>query len=407
MSCRRVVRVAPSIDRGGAGIPAWARRSVGVRDIRHAHLRSGPLWFSEGMRESTIHAGIDARILADTRWMVVPEPLLEQMLRGARVRTIDARGTILGLADSTPRAGILLAGTARAFLAAADGRQLTVRYTRRGALIARRSYLLGGHSPVAIDAVTDVELLELDAVPFLKLVETEAAVARMVLAELSGLLEDVYATVADAAFGTVREKVARHLLALSGDGHVGERRIAPITQQQLADGVGTMREVAARALRDLRAEGIIATAPGSIEILDAARLAASLGAWQVAGELQHDVRGNVEAILESAPNATLTVGAGGEIAAVNSLAESVFGWERTELVGRSVEVLVPERLREGHVHRRADYIADPVPRPVYLRTGLSARRRDGSEFPAWVGLTSVDTPEGALVVATVVDRSAG
>ena len=360
----------------------------------------------EDMRESTIPAGIDARILADTRWMEVPETLLEQMLRGARVRTIAARGTIFGLTGSGPGAGILLAGTARAFLAAADGRQLTVKYARRGALIAHRSYLLGGHSPVAIDAVTDVELLELDAVPFLNLVETEAALARVVLAELSRRLEDVYATVADAAFGTVREKVARHLLALSGDGRAGERRIAPITQQQLADGVGTMREVAARALRDLRAEGIIATAPGSIEILDATRLAASLGAWQAGAELRRDVREDVEAILEAAPNATLTVGAGGEIAAINSLAASIFGWERAELIGRSVEILVPERLREEHVDRRADFIADPVPRPVYLRRGLSARRRDGSEFPVWVGLNSVDTREGALVVATVVDRSA-
>jgi len=233
------------------------------------------------MGDTTVEEGVDARILADTRWADLPDSILSRMLAGAVVRHIAARGTIFGLGDSAPRAGILLAGTARAFIAAADGRQLSVRYARRGALLARRSYLLGGHSPVAIHAVTGVELLELDASPFIRLVETNTSVARMVLADLSRRLEDVYATVADAAFGTVREKVARHLLALSGDGHTGERRIAPITQQELADGVGTMREVAARALRDLRDEGVIATSPGSIEILDSARLAACLGAWQV------------------------------------------------------------------------------------------------------------------------------
>ena len=357
------------------------------------------------MGDTTVEEGVDARILADTRWADLPDSILSRMLAGAVVRHIAARGTIFGLGDSAPRAGILLAGTARAFIAAADGRQLSVRYARRGALLARRSYLLGGHSPVAIHAVTDVELLELDASPFIRLVETNTSVARMVLADLSRRLEDVYATVADAAFGTVREKVARHLLALSGDGHSGERRIAPITQQELADGVGTMREVAARALRDLRDEGVIATSPGSIEILDSARLAASLGAWQVAAAGQRDVREDVEAILEATPNASLTVGPAGEIKHLNSLAEALFGWSRRALIGRQVEVLVPERMRDQHVHHRADFTADPIPRPLYLRTDLHARRRDGSEFPAWVGLTTIETKAGPLVLATVVDRS--
>jgi CRP/FNR family transcriptional regulator len=357
------------------------------------------------MGDTTVEEGVDARILADTRWADLPDSILSRMLAGAVVRHIPARGTIFGLGDSAPRAGILLAGTARAFIAAADGRQLSVRYARRGALLARRSYLLGGHSPVAIHAVTDVELLELDASPFIRLVETNTSVARMVLADLSRRLEDVYATVADAAFGTVREKVARHLLALSGDGHTGERRIAPITQQELADGVGTMREVAARALRDLRDEGVIATSPGSIEILDSARLAASLGAWQVAAAGQRDVREDVEAILEATPNASLTVGPAGEIKHLNSLAEALFGWSRRALIGRQVEVLVPERMRDQHVHHRAEFTADPIPRPLYLRTDLHARRRDGSEFPAWVGLTTIETKAGPLVLATVVDRS--
>jgi CRP/FNR family transcriptional regulator len=360
------------------------------------------------MRESTIDAGGHARILADTHWTDLPEPTLERMLAGSRVRRVPARGTVFGLADPEPGAGILLGGTARAFLAAADGRQLTVRYARRGALLARRSYLLGGHSPIAIHAVTDIEILELDARPFLRLIETDVNVSRVVLAELGRRLEDVYATVADSAFGTVREKVARHLLALSEDGDRGGRRIAPITQQQLADGIGTMREVVARALRDLRREGIIATAPGSIEILDPARLAASLGAWQVAtASVDQDQGDDVEAILDATPNAIVAVGTDGAIAFVNAHAESTFGWRRAELVGRQVETLIPERLRTGHVHHRADFLADPVPRPLYFRTGLSAKRRDGTEFPVAVGLALVDTRRGAMVLATVVERSAG
>src|SRR5262245_12585962 len=360
------------------------------------------------MSDTTLEAGLDPQILADTFWTELPEPVLQRMLSCSSVRHVPARGTIFGLADPEPRAGILLDGTARAFLAAADGRQLTVRYARRGAFLARRSYLLGGHSPVAIHAVTDVELLELDARPFLALVETEATVARAVLAELSRRLEDVYATVADSAFGTVREKIARHLLALSADGRAGDRRIAPITQQELADGVGTMREVAARVLRDLRREGIVATTPGAIEILDPAKLAGSLGAWQLAAAgLEREPREEVEAILEASPNAIVTVGTGGEISYLNALADATFGWPRGELIGRQVETLIPDRVREQHVHHRADFLADPVPRPLYLRSGLCARRHDGTEFPVSVGLSMVDTRRGSMIIATVVDRSTG
>lgn len=360
----------------------------------------------EGMSETTLEAGPDARILANTFWTDLPERLLEAMLQGSRVRSIKARGTIFGLGEAEPCAGILLRGTARSFLAAADGRQLTLRYARRGALIAKRSYLLGGHSPVAIHAVTDVDLLELAARPFLRLVETDPAMARTVLAELSRRLEDVYATVADSAFGTVREKVARHLLALSGDGRDDERRIAPITQQELADAVGTMREVAARVLRDLRREGVVATAPRAIEILDPARLAGSLGTWQVAaGGLDQAGRADVEAILEASPNPILAVSPSGEISYMNALADATFGWARGALIGRQIEMLVPERIRDEHVHHRAEFLADPVPRPLSLRTGLSARRQDGTEFPVSVGLSLVDTRRGSMIIATVVDRS--
>ena len=70
-----------------------------------------------------------------------------------------------------------------------------------------------------------------------------------------------------------------------------------------------------------------------------------------------------------------------------------------------MEVLVPEPVREAHIHHRAEFVADPIPRPLYLRTDLQARRRDGSEFPVWVGLSTIETRGGELVLATVVDRS--
>jgi CRP/FNR family transcriptional regulator len=358
------------------------------------------------MSTTTLTARDGARILADTFWMDLPEPILGRVIQGARVRQVEARSPIFGLGDPAPRAGILLEGTARSFLAAADGRQLTVCYARRGALLTRRSYLLGGHSPIAIHAVTDVELLELDARPFLRQVETEVAVAGAVLAELGRRLEDVYATVADSAFGTVKEKVARHLLALSDDGHGGQRTVT-ITQQDLADAIGSMREVVARALRELRQEGIVATAAGSIKVLDPARLAAYLGAWQVAASPDLAAPRDLVGILEDGSHPIVAVDLDGAIVQVNSLAEAAFGWPRQELRGQNVEVLIPERLADLHRSHRASWVVDPIPRPMSRRTGLRARRRDGSEFPVAIGISTFENGPETLILATVVEIEAG
>jgi PAS domain S-box-containing protein len=358
------------------------------------------------MTQDTLDARVDARVLADTLWAELPHAVLRQVLHGASVRAVPARGTIFGIGEPGPRAGILLFGTARGFLAAADGRQLTVRYSRRGAFIGRRSYLLGGHAPVATHAVTDVEILDLEAPRFLQLAKTEVAVSVALLAELSRRLEDVHATVADGAFGSIRERVARHLLALTDDREPDGRRVARITQQELADGVGTMREVVARALGGFRKEGLIATSAGQIEILDATSLAASLGAWQVAASgLGPDLRQDVEAILEASPTAIIAVNPDGVIRYVNGLAEAMFGVGRSDVVGRQVEILLPEHLRERHVSYRGDFLADPVPRPLYQRTGLMAKRRDGTEFPVNVGLSPVDTRSGMMILATVAERA--
>jgi CRP/FNR family transcriptional regulator len=326
------------------------------------------------------------------------------MLQGAEVRSVAPRGTVYALDDHEPRAGILLSGTARAFLTATDGRQLTVRYARRGAFLGRSSPLLGGHIPVAVDAVTTVEILDLDARAFVQLLETDVAVSFALLAELSRRLEDVHATVADSAFGTVRERVARHLLALTDDLDSRGGRVTSITQQELADGVGTMREVVARALAEFRNEGLIATGSGRIEVLDPARLTACLGAWQHgAAGVGDAIRQDVAAMLDSSPNAIVAVNRAGVIRYVNSPASAMFGSEPEAIVGQKVETLIPQAARDRHVGLRADFLADPTPRPLYQRLGLQARRLDGTLFPVAVGLATVATRAGMLILATLVE----
>ncbi len=108
-------------------------------------------------------------------------------------------------------------------------------------------------------------------------------------------------------------------------------------------------------------------------------------------------------LLEAAPDAILGVVADGSISLVNAQAERLFGYRREELVGQSIEVLVPDSAKSVHPARREEYFADPVPRPMGVGMQLAGRRKDGSEFPAEISLSSIHTEEGVLVSAAVRD----
>lgn len=112
-----------------------------------------------------------------------------------------------------------------------------------------------------------------------------------------------------------------------------------------------------------------------------------------------------EALLEAAPDAIVGVNTDGVMVWVNSQTEQLFGYHRGELMGQPVEMLVPDGVRHVHPERRAGYGRDPRPRPMGTRMELAGRRKDGTEFPAEISLSAIDTEDGLLVSAAVRDAT--
>jgi PAS domain S-box-containing protein len=108
-------------------------------------------------------------------------------------------------------------------------------------------------------------------------------------------------------------------------------------------------------------------------------------------------------VLESAPDAMLIIGNDGRIALVNARAEELFGYSRIELLGKPIEVLVPERFRQRHPAHRDGYLVAPKARPMGAGLDLYAARKNGTEFPAEISLSPLETPQGAFVTAAIRD----
>ncbi|MBI4484326.1 MAG: PAS domain S-box protein, partial [Acidobacteria bacterium] len=108
-------------------------------------------------------------------------------------------------------------------------------------------------------------------------------------------------------------------------------------------------------------------------------------------------------LLEAAPDAMVIVGPDGRIELVNDSTEKLFGYRRDELLGKPVEMLVPERFRDVHGRHRAGHFGAPRQRTLGAGLDLFGRRKDGSEFPVEISLSPMETEEGMLVTAAIRD----
>ncbi|MGO9245199.1 MAG: PAS domain S-box protein [Verrucomicrobiia bacterium] len=108
-------------------------------------------------------------------------------------------------------------------------------------------------------------------------------------------------------------------------------------------------------------------------------------------------------LFESAPDPIVVVDAEGQMQRVNRRAEAMFGYQRSELIGQPVEMLIPELFRSRHERHRAGYIGSPYLRPMGAGLQLYGRRKDGTEFSVDIMLSPLEAERGTMVIAVVRD----
>jgi CRP/FNR family transcriptional regulator len=198
----------------------------------------------------------------------LPQRAAEALL-GEAVRLDLPPGAVIYRDDEAPRVIVVIAGVLRLFMGDPDGRQVTVLYAHPGDVLGL-ALTLGGPAPISIQAVSTTSVVALRVDSLRAMVAADPVVARTCAEELSRELYRAFDEVAANAFRTVHQRVARHLLDLATPDE--GKLVARVSQQEVADAVGSVREVVARALHDLREMGLIETSRDKIIVLDPLRL---------------------------------------------------------------------------------------------------------------------------------------
>ena len=207
----------------------------------------------------------------------LPTEILDELVDGA-IRNKVAAGTVAHRAlEADHYLELVITGVVRVFVTAPDGRTMTIRYCRSGELLGAMSLFCDEFAePATKQALVDTELLILSPPRVRELAQRDLRVASALLVELSERARNFVNEIPGTAFASVRQRVARQLLDLAAtrehdrepDGELAVR----ITQQGLADAVGTVREVVVRALKQLRDAGVVRTERDRIVLLDPAQL---------------------------------------------------------------------------------------------------------------------------------------
>jgi CRP/FNR family transcriptional regulator len=191
--------------------------------------------------------------------------VLEDIRRRASVHHHRVGDIVVSEADG-PWTGIVLSGMARVFLRTSGGRQVTMRHARAGESIGIGAVL--GEGAVSAQAVTDCVVMKLDRGHLLRLAEERPAVAMAIARELSVRLIETYREIAIREQGSVRQRLARQLLHLAGVSEPRDLLRLSTSHEELAEAVGSAREVVSRHLERFQVEGMVELERGRITIVE-------------------------------------------------------------------------------------------------------------------------------------------
>lgn len=195
----------------------------------------------------------------------LPRGAAERLLaEGIRINV--PAGALIYRDDERPRLIVVVNGLLRVFLSSADGRQVTVRYARTGD-VAGLALVIGGPAPMNIQAMTSSLVVALRVDTLRALLATDPGVARVCAEELTRQLHSLLEDISEQAFLTVRQRLAHQLLLLATAGP-GPDLVVHAGQQELADAIGSVREVVTRNLHQLHEEGLIDVSRDEVVILD-------------------------------------------------------------------------------------------------------------------------------------------
>jgi len=202
--------------------------------------------------------------------LALPPDAAERLLAEA-VRINVPAGAFIYRDDQSPRLIVVVNGLLRVFLTSVDGRQVTVRYARSGD-VAGLVLVIGGPAPMSIQAMTSSLVVALRIDTLRALLATDPAVARACAEELTNQLHGLLDDISEHVFHSVRHRLVHQLLLLAAPDEESHL-VVHATQQELADAIGSVREVVTRNLHLLQDDGLIHIARDEISIRDPVALA--------------------------------------------------------------------------------------------------------------------------------------
>lgn len=210
--------------------------------------------------------------LEHCRLATLSDAVLEKLTADASLVDVPGGGTILRLGSTEPFACVVADGLMRTYLSSAAGRQLTVRYIRPGDIVGVTTVFTTQLSNSAVQAITASSVLVLRPHTLRALARQDVALANVLLVDVAERAAAYISALASTTLSSLRQNVVRHLLDLAVTEDSSAQPVVRLSQQELADNVGTVREVVGRILRDLKDAGLLSTARDEIVLLDPERL---------------------------------------------------------------------------------------------------------------------------------------